>query len=218
MSDDLFDSIGGLPMQHQVLADGVCLLHGYARDAASRLLGAVHAIALQSPFRQMETPGGYRMSVAMTNCGEVGWSSGLDGYSYTALDALSGRPWPAMPADWRSFASQMAEHAGFAAFSPDVCLINRYGPGAKLSMHQDKDEANLLAPIVSVSLGVPAVFVLGGLKRNDPVQRLGLMHGDVLVLGGPSRLRYHAVLPIKDGHHPATGHHRINLTFRQALR
>lgn len=217
MSSDLFDSIGGLPKQRQVLADGVCLLHGYARDVASTLLDAVHVMALQSPFRQMETPGGYRMSVAMTNCGEVGWASGPLGYSYTALDELSGGPWPAMPADWQSFASQMAAHAGFAAFSPDVCLINRYEPGAKLSMHQDMDEANLLAPIVSVSLGLPATFVLGGLKRGDPVQRLGLMHGDVLVFGGPSRLRYHAVQPLKHGHHPATGNHRINLTFRQAL-
>ena len=218
MSEGLFDAIGGLPLQRQALADGVCLLHGHACEVSSSLLEGVRAIAQQSPFRQMATPGGLRMSVAMTNCGEAGWSSGPDGYRYTALDALVGRAWPAMPVDWRRFASQMAEEAGFAGFSPDVCLINRYAPGAKLSMHQDKDEANLLAPIVSVSLGVPAVFVLGGLKRRDPVQRLSLMHGDVLVLGGPSRLRHHAVLPLKPGHHPATGELRINLTFRQALR
>lgn len=216
--DDLFADIGGLPKQKQALADGALLLHGYACDRATDFLEAVHRITRQSPFRQMETPGGYRMSVAMTNCGSFGWSADRGGYRYTEIDPLTERSWPAMPEDFHEFARQMAAETGFPAFSPDVCLINRYAPGAKLSMHQDKDEMNLQAPIVSVSFGLPAVFVFGGLQRNDPGQRLRLAHGDVVVWGGPSRLRYHAVPPLKDGHHPVTGSCRINLTFRQAER
>jgi len=164
----------------------------------------------------METPGGYRMSVAMTNCGRFGWLTDSSGYRYAGQDPLSGLSWPAMPEAFFSLATQAASEAGFNDFSPDVCLINRYGPGAKLSLHQDKDEADLSAPIVSVSLGLPATFLLGGLKRHDPTMRLRLTHGDVLVWGGPSRLRYHAVLPIKEGIHLATGAYRINLTFRLA--
>ncbi len=216
MTDDLFAAVGGLPKQKEALADGAFLLHGYACDQANDFLEAVHRMALQSPFRQIETPGGYRMSVAMTNCGAVGWTSDRHGYRYSAIDPLTGHPWPAMPADFQDFAREIAAEAGFPGFSPDVCLINRYAPGTKLSLHQDKDEVDLLAPIVSVSLGLPAIFVLGGLKRQDPGRRLGLRHGDVLVWGGPSRLRHHAVLPIKEGHHQATGNCRINLTFRQA--
>lgn len=218
MMDDLFAAIGGLPKHKEALADGAFLLHGYACDQANDLLEAVHRIALQSPFRQMDTPGGYRMSVSMTNCGQFGWTADRQGYRYSAIDPLTGHTWPAMPDNFDDFAQQMAAEAGFPAFSPDVCLINRYAAGAKLSLHQDKDEMNLLAPIVSVSLGLPAVFVFGGLKRNSPGQRLLLNHGDVVVWGGPSRLRFHAVSPIKEGNHPATGNCRINLTFRQARR
>lgn len=218
MMDDLFAADGGLPKQKEALADGACLLRGHACDQANDFLEAIRRIALQSPFRQMKTPGGYRMSVAMTNCGPLGWISDGQGYSYSAIDPLTERPWPAMPDSFYDFSRQMAAEAGFPAFSPDVCLINRYALGAKLSLHQDKDEMNLLAPIVSLSFGLPAVFVFGGLKRNDPSQRLLLTHGDVVVWGGPSRLRHHAVLPIKEGNHPATGNCRINLTFRQAKR
>lgn len=218
MTDDLFTAVGGLPKHKETLADGAFLLHGYACDPASDFLEAICRIALQSPFRQMETPGGYRMSVAMTNCGPFGWISDRHGYRYSAIDPLTGGPWPAMPDDFHDFARELAAEAGFPGFSPDVCLINRYIPGTKLSLHQDKDEINLLAPIVSVSFGLPAIFVLGGLKRQDPRRRLHLGHGDVLVWGGPSRLRHHAVLPIKEEDHPATGNCRINLTFRQARR
>ena len=216
MTDDLFAAVGGLPRHKEALADGAFLLHGYACDTANDLLETVHRIAAQSPFRQMETPGGYRMSVAMTNCGPLGWTSDSRGYRYAAIDPLSEHPWPSMPDSFYAFARQMAAEAGFPAFSPDVCLINRYAPGAKLSLHQDKDEMNLLAPIVSLSFGLPAVFVLGGLKRNDPGLRRCLTHGDVVVWGGPSRLRYHAVLALEEGTHPATGNCRINLSFRQA--
>lgn len=216
MMTDLFAEHDAGLRNHEALADGAVLLRGFARDQATALLTAVQSIAQIAPFRQMETPGGYRMSVAMTSCGAFGWLTDPRGYRYAELDPLNGLPWPAMPETFFSLAAQAAAEAGFLNFSPDVCLINRYAPGAKLSLHQDKDEADLSAPIVSVSLGLPATFLLGGLKRHDTPMRLRLTHGDVLVWGGPSRLRYHAVLPIKDGLHFATEACRINLTFRQA--
>lgn len=218
MIDDLFATDGNSRKQKEALADGAFLLHAYACDTANDFLETVHRIALQSPFRQMETPGGGRMSVTMTNCGPLGWVADRRGYRYSRIDPLTEGPWPTMPGSFHDFARKMAAEAGFPAFSPDACLINRYAPGSKLSLHQDKDEADLLGPIVSVSLGLSAVFVLGGLKRNDPSRRLLLTHGDVLVWGGASRLRYHAVLPITEGSHPATGNCRINLTFRLARR
>jgi len=213
---DLFAEHDAGLRSHESLADGAMLLHGFARDQATLMLNAVQDIAQAAPFRQMETPGGYRMSVAMTSCGKWGWITDPQGYRYTEQDPLSARPWPAMPEAFFRLASQAAAEAGFLNFSPDVCLINRYEPGAKLSLHQDKDEADLSAPIVSVSFGLPALFLFGGLKRQNPPMRLSLNHGDVIVWGGPSRLRYHAVLPIKEGLHFATGACRINLTFRQA--
>lgn len=216
MMHDLFTEHDADLRSHETLADGVVLLRGFARDQATPLLTAVQGIAQAAPFRQMETPGGYRMSVAMTSCGKFGWLTDSRGYRYAEQDPLGGLPWPTMPEAFFNLAAQAAAEAGFINFSPDVCLINRYAPGAKLSLHQDKDEADLSAPIVSVSFGLPAAFLLGGLKRHDPTILLRLTHGDVLVWGGPSRLRYHAVLPIKEGLHLATGAYRINLTFRQA--
>ncbi len=215
MIDDLFADDAAW-QRRQVLADGALLLGGFARAQASSLLAEVGRIVAASPFRHMETPGGYRMSVAMSNCGALGWVSDRQGYRYVALDPLGGRPWPALPEEFLALACAAAAEAGFADFTPDACLINRYAPGTKLSRHQDRDEADLRAPIVSVSLGLPATFLFGGLQRQEPSQRLLLYHGDVLVWGGPARLRYHAVLPLKDGVHPDTGAYRINLTFRQA--
>lgn len=216
--DDLFAGLDENPRYKEALTEGACLLHGYARDPATGFLETVRRIAKQSPFRQMETPGGYRMSVAMTNCGLFGWTTDRRGYRYTGIDPLTDGPWPTMPNDFYDFARLAAAEADYPAFSPDVCLINWYAPGTKLSLHQDKDEADLRAPIVSVSLGLPATFLFGGLMRHDPIRRLLLTHGDVLVWGGASRLRYHGVLPIKNGNHPATGNCRINLTFRRAQR
>lgn len=216
MIDDLFAGFDdGLPAREQ-LAEGAWLLRGFARDRAADLLALVAGIAEEAPFRQMTTPGGYRMSVAMTGCGPLGWTADSRGYRYSPLDPLSGRPWPAMPGEFAALALEAAAAAGFAGFVPDACLINRYEPGAKLSLHQDKDEADLSAPIVSVSLGLPATFLFGGGKRGDPSRRLQLQHGDVVVWGGPSRLRYHGVLAVKAGTHAATGACRINLTFRRA--
>ncbi|HGH5979924.1 TPA: DNA oxidative demethylase AlkB [Kluyvera georgiana] len=198
------------------LAPGAMILRRLARAHSTALLAAIEQVAAVSPFRHMVTPGGYTMSVAMTNCGPLGWSTDRHGYCYAAVDPLSGKPWPAMPDCFRQLAQEAASGAGYPTFNPDACLINRYQPGAKLSLHQDKDEVRLDAPIVSVSLGLPAVFQFGGLNRSDPLQRVLLEHGDVVVWGGESRLFYHAILPLKEGSHPQVGPWRYNLTFRRA--
>jgi len=215
--DDLFADHDPCPRRNEILADGVLLLRGFALDQAATLLVAIEHIVQAAPWRQMDTPGGYRMSVAMSNCGALGWCADRHGYRYSAHDPLSGQAWPPMPRAFFELARQAAAEADFADFAPDACLINRYAPGAKLSLHQDKDEADFSAPIVSVSLGLPATFVLGGLRRQDPGARWQLSHGDVLVWGGPARLRYHAVLPLKTGQHPTSGDYRINLTLRKAV-
>ena len=198
------------------LASGAVLLGRFARTDETALIAALNAIEARAPFRHMLTPGARRMSVAMTNCGAVGWVSDTAGYRYAAHDPLSDRPWPDMPAVFRQLAERASGAAGFPGFAPDACLINRYVPGAKLSLHQDKDEQDFTAPIVSVSLGLPATFLLGGMRRSDPTRRVALVHGDVVVFGGESRLRYHGILPLADGDHPLLGGVRINLTFRKA--
>lgn len=215
MIDDLF-GYSDVPAREQ-LADGALLLRGYASDTAVELLQAVDAITTAAPFRHMITPGGYRMSVAMTNCGSVGWVSDRRGYRYQPTDPDTGRPWPAMPATLTELAAQAAAEAGFAGFMPDACLINRYAPGTRLSLHQDRNERDLRAPVVSVSLGLPAVFLFGGTQRSDRPRRHRLAHGDVVVWGGPARLAFHGIAPLADDVHPATGACRINLTFRKAL-
>ena len=212
MIPDLFDA----EPRDGVLAPGALLLGGLARPVEQPLAAALRQIVEVAPFRHMLTPGGRRMSVAMTNCGEVGWVSDRSGYRYDARDPESGRAWPPMPDVFVALASGAAGRAGFPHFTPDACLINRYDPGARLSLHQDKDEQDFDAPIVSVSLGLPAVFLFGGFQRSDTSRRIALTHGDVVVWGGPSRLRYHGVLPLEDGHHPLMGRNRINLTFRKA--
>ena len=198
------------------LAPGAVVLRRLARENGATLLAAIDRVADVSPFRQMVTPGGYTMSVAMTNCGQLGWSTDRHGYLYSPVDPLSGKPWPLMPACFLALAQNAATRAGYPDFQPDACLINRYQPGAKLSLHQDKDEACLDAPIVSVSLGLPATFQFGGLTRSAPLQKIYLEHGDVVVWGGVSRLFYHAILPLKAGNHPQVGPWRYNLTFRRA--
>lgn len=193
-----------------------CVLRGFALPVAPDLLSAIGRIEQAAPFRHMATPGGYVMSVAITNCGALGWTSDARGYRYTAQDPRSGLPWPAMPEAFARLARQAAQAAGFEGFAPDACLINRYAPGARLSLHQDKDERDHRAPIVSVSLGMDATFLFGGHQRADRPARLPLRHGDVVVWGAEDRLRYHGVLPLKDEPHPVLGSQRINLTFRKA--
>lgn len=192
------------------------VLRGYALPAAQALLAGVDTVRRQAPFRRMVTPGGLPMSVALTNCGRHGWTSDEHGYRYTREDPLSGLPWPAMPEAFDTLARAAALAAGFPGFAPDACLVNRYQPGSRLSLHQDKDERDYGAPIVSVSLGMPAVFLFGGHARGDRAVHVPLFHGDVVVWGGVDRLRYHGVLPLKDRPHPTLGSVRINFTIRQA--
>ena len=200
------------------LRAGVVLLRGFALPCASVLRQAIDAVVGVAPFRHLVTPGGHRMSVAMTNCGRVGWVSDRRGYRYERHDPVTGRAWPGMPECFQSLARDAAMIAGFEGFAPNACLINRYEAGAKLSLHQDRDENNYDQPIVSVSLGIPAIFLLGGLERSDPTQRVPLFHGDVLVWGGPARMNYHGVMPMKALRHAFMDDVRINLTFRTACR
>src|SRR5450759_4150538 len=216
LSTDLFESVPDVRPSRQSMAEGAVLLRGLAMPVESDLIAALRDIAEQAPFRHMMTPGGHRMSVAMTNCGSAGWVTDHTGYRYDANDPESGKPWPQMPPSFRELAAQAATRAGFGAFSPDACLINRYQPGARMSLHQDRDENDFGAPIVSVSLGLPAIFLFGGLKRCDKLRRFRLEHGDIVVWGGPARLAFHGVVPLADGEHALIGRQRINLTFRKA--
>jgi alkylated DNA repair protein (DNA oxidative demethylase) len=196
------------------LGEGITLLRGFADTAA--LFPVIEHIAEVAPFRHLVTPGGQTMSVAMTNCGHVGWVSDRTGYRYSSRDPLTDRDWPSMPAEFLRLAQDAAAAGGFPEFAPDACLINRYDPGARLTAHRDADEQNLAQPIVSVSIGLPASFAFYGLTRGGKGRSVALVDGDVLVWGGPSRLVYHAVRPVKPGQHPLTGNRRYNLTFRHA--
>lgn len=204
------------PDSPRLLTEGAWLLPGFATDQGPDLLSAIATVASAIPFRQMETPGGGRMSVAMTSCGEFGWLTDRSGYRYGPADPVSGREWPAMPGILAELAARAAAAAGYPGFQPDSCLINRYQPGARMGLHQDRDEADMAHPIVSVSLGLPAIFLFGGHTRTGPVQRLPLHHGDIVVWGGASRRFYHGVAPVAAGEHPLAGPFRYNLTFRRA--
>ena len=216
MTADLFETVGDLRPPREAMADGAVLLRGFVKPYESELVASLRVIVAEAPFRRMFTPGGHQMSVAMTNCGNAGWVTDHSGYRYDGFDPVSGKPWPAMPPEFRTLAETAADEGGFAGFSPDACLINRYVPSARMSLHQDKNENDFGAPIVSVSLGLPATFLFGGPKRADRPQRYRLEHGDVVVWGGPSRLFFHGVAPLADGDHAAMGPQRINLTFRKA--
>jgi DNA oxidative demethylase len=212
MMHDLFeDDVREVP-----LAPGAMLLRGFARPFEAPVVAALRRVVTRAPFRHMVTPGGHRMSVAMTNCGAAGWITDRTGYRYDGHDPESGRRWPPMPHAFADLAVQAAARAGFPGFAPDACLVNRYAPGSRLTLHQDRNERDFAAPIVSVSLGLPAVFLFGGLRRADRPLRVPLAHGDVVVWGGPARLRYHGVQPLEEGHHPVLDGYRINLTFRKA--
>jgi alkylated DNA repair protein (DNA oxidative demethylase) len=212
---DLFADVPDVRPSQEAMAEGAVLLRSFVGPLQSDLIAALRDIVAQAPFRHMVTPGGHQMSVAMTNCGTAGWITDRTGYRYGADDPETGKPWPAMPLLLRDLAARAADRAGFTGFSPDVCLINRYVPGARMSLHQDRDEQDFGAPIVSVSLGLPAIFLFGGLKRSDKPRRHRLEHGDIAVWGGPTRLVFHGVAPLADGEHPLMGRQRINLTFRK---
>ena len=216
MTTDLFEGVADIGPPREAMAEGAVLLRGFAKPMESELIAALREITAQAPFRRMFTPGGHQMSVAMTNCGDAGWVTDRSGYRYDGVDPESGKAWPAMPDSFRELARRAADEGGFDGFAPDACLINRYEPGARMSLHQDKDEEDFGAPIVSVSLGLPAVFMFGGIKRSDKPKRFRLEHGDIAVWGGPSRLFFHGVAPLADGEHALLGRQRINLTFRKA--
>jgi alkylated DNA repair protein (DNA oxidative demethylase) len=199
------------------LSEAAVVLHGFARETTAELLTAVDGIAARAPFRNMITPGGFRMSVGMTNCGRAGWVTDRKGYRYEPLDPITGEPWPAMPDVFFRLAASAAASAGYPDFEPDACLINLYKPETRLSLHRDENERDLTAPIVSVSLGLPAVFLFGGDRRSDRPRRILLQSGDVVIWGGADRLAYHGVAPVAEGEDPLTGNRRINLTFRKAL-
>ncbi|HEY6356177.1 MAG TPA: DNA oxidative demethylase AlkB [Burkholderiaceae bacterium] len=210
------DEQASVTQAREPLAPGAVLLRRWATPRAVALLADLRHVLAEAPLRHMVTPGGLRMSVAMTNCGALGWVSDSSGYRYDAVDPESGRRWPAMPASFLTLARRAAAEAGFRAFEPDACLVNRYEPGARLTLHQDRNERDFSQPIVSVSLGLPAVFLFGGPKRSDQTQRVPLTHGDVVVWGGPARLNHHGVLTLRDGQDALTGRCRINLTLRRA--
>ncbi|WP_313370013.1 DNA oxidative demethylase AlkB [Achromobacter animicus] len=216
MTLDLFG--GNDPAQHGRVTIGPqsVVLRGFALPTVDALLAGVDDVTAQAPFRHMETPGGYTMSVALTNCGDLGWTTDARGYRYSRIDPVSGQPWPAMPQAFRQLAQDAAREAGFPDFAPDACLVNRYEPGSRLSLHQDRNERDFSAPIVSVSLGMPAMFLFGGDDRADRAARVPLFHGDVVVWGGVDRLRFHGVMPLKDLPHPRLGSRRINFTIRKA--
>ncbi len=214
---DLISGAGRSGPSVEALVEGATLLREFATPEAATLLKALKQVLAAAPFRHMVTPGGHRMSVAMTNCGRAGWVTDRSGYRYDPTDPLAQRPWPPMPATFLRLAARAAGAGGFDSFEPDAFLINRYEPGARLSLHQDKNESDLGAPLVSVSLGLPAVFLFGGLCRSDRPRRVRLESGDVVVWGGPARLAFHGVEPLEDGDDPLTGRCRINLTFRKAL-
>jgi DNA oxidative demethylase len=210
MTTDLF-------AEDEVLAPGAVAMRGFAAAEAKSIVAAIGRIANAAPFRNMVTPGGFTMSVAMTNCGRAGWITDRKGYRYAGEDPETGRPWPAMPKLFAALAARAAEAAGFASFAPDSCLINRYAPRTRLAAHQDRNERDFAQPIVSVSLGLPAIFLFGGTQRADRARRIALANGDVVVWGGPARLYFHGVAPLVEGDDPLTGRCRYNLTFRKAL-
>ena len=215
-SDMTLELFAAAQTNSERLAPGAILLRAFAAPQAGVLLQDLHQVTARSPFRCMTTRGGYRMSVAMSNCGTTGWVTDPTGYRYDPIDPLTARCWPAMPASFRELATAAAAAASFKAFLPDACLISRYEPGARLSLHQDKDERDLDSPIVSISLGLPAVFLFGGHHRAERPRRVPLTHADVVVWGGPSRLRFHGVLQLADGEHPLLGRCRVNLSLRKA--
>lgn len=215
ITDDLF-SQSRQPKNRETLLPAVILLPAFAMNQADAIWQAIADVSTKSPLRHMRTPGGHQMSAAMTNCGQIGWCSDQHGYRYSQTDPQTGRHWPAMPEILQTLATDAAAEAGYPGFYPDVCLINRYRVGARMGLHQDRDEQDFSQPIVSVSLGLPVIFQFGGPRRGDPRKRILLEHGDVIVWGGDKRCHYHGVLSLRDGRHPLTGRYRYNLTFRKA--
>ncbi len=212
---DLFSTDGTESWWQEPICPGAVVLRQFATAATTDILTTLDGLIADAPLRQMQTPGGGKMSAALSACGDYGWVSDRRGYRYAAIDPLTQQAWPEMPDLLSTLAARAAAAAGYPHYSPDVCLINCYETGAKMGLHQDKDELDFSAPIVSVSLGVPANFQFGGAKRTDKPVKIPLQHGDVVVWGGPARLNFHGVLTVRKALHPLTGSRRFNLTFRK---
>ncbi|MDI1360702.1 DNA oxidative demethylase AlkB [Methylotenera sp.] len=210
---DLFENMQ--PNKLEIIKDAY-LLKSYALTNEKALLSDLEQAVSQAPLRHMMTKMGFAMSAAMTNCGVLGWVSDHQGYRYDMKDPATNKPWPVMPASFQQLATLAAAEAGFNDFQPDACLINQYQVGASMGLHQDKNELDFNQPIVSVSLGIPAVFQFGGLNRMDKTHKIPLMHGDIVVWGGQSRIHFHGIAPLKMNTHPILGAYRYNLTFRKA--
>lgn len=217
MTDSCIDGDVWLKPQTTVLlAEGAMVLRRFATPVVVALMEGVEAVVAQSPLRRLIVPNGRPMRIEMTNCGLVGWVN-IDGrYRYSRVDPLTGRSWPGMPATFRRIAGAAASAAGYPDFQPAVCIINRYAVGADLQMHQDRDDTQDRQPVVSVSLGLPAIFHFGGQGRGEKPLTIPLDDGDVVVWGGASRMHRHGVAPVAPGVHPRTGAYRYNLTFRTA--
>jgi DNA oxidative demethylase len=210
---DLFENIQ--PNKLEVDKDAY-YLSGYALTNEKALIIDLHEVLSQASLRQMMTKMGFYTSAAMTNCGQLGWVSDRKGYRYEALNPLTGKSWPAMPVSFFQLAQNAALEAGFSDFKPDACLINQYKVGASMGLHQDKNELDFTQPILSVSLGIPAIFKFGGLSRSDKPIKIRLTHGDIVVWGGDARLNYHGIIPLQPNNHAVLGPYRYNLTFRKA--
>lgn len=205
------------PPLREELEAGAVLLRQFATPQAATLLQTLHRLTRQAPFRHMRTPGGGTMSAAMASCGALGWVSSTQGYTYTPVDPASQQPWPAMPASFVSLAQDAAKAAGYAGFTPNACLLNRYQNDSHMGLHQDRDEGDTTHPIVSLSLGRTGLFMWGGQNRRDKIRTIALEHGDVLVWGGPARLHYHGIKGLGPNPHPLTEQTRYNITFRHVV-
>ena len=212
MQNDLFSTIAP---EIEELFPGVFLFRSYVNE--QDFMEAVISTTKKIPFRHMITPGGKKINVSGTSMGDCGWYSDRRGYRYERIDPITGNNWPKIPKNISSVVSNAAKKVGFGGFIPDSCFINCYKPGVALTAHIDQDEVDFSQPIVSVSLGVSAIFQIFGEKRNGKVINIPLHSGDLLIFGGTARKFYHGVKKLKDQTHPLTNNLRINLTFRRAL-
>jgi len=207
---NLFSQLVAEPT-HEEIFPGAVLMRSLALPQDNEFFTAAEAIIAARPLHHTTTPSGLPMGVMVTDCGD----SRAFANRWDTANPERMRLWPPMPPLLRDFAIRCAVRSGFPQFRPDACHINRYQAGTKLGLHQDRHECDWTQPIVSLSFGLECIFLLGGLQRTDKPRRILLEHGDVIVWGGPSRMRFHGVQPLKPGHHPLTGPYRYNLTFRK---
>jgi len=207
---NLFSQLAAEPT-HEEIFPGATLMRGLAQAQDGEFLEAMQGVLSAAPLHHATTPTGLPMGVMVSDCG----TPEAFRRRWDPANPAVRQMWPPMPRALLDFSLRCAVRAGFPLFRPDTCHVNRYQAGTKLGLHQDRHECDMSQPIVSVSFGLECVFLLGGLERTDSPKRILLEHGDVIVWGGPSRMRFHGVQPLKPGHHPLTGPYRYNLTFRK---